>query len=277
MAGGFLTLPMAIMNVVGGVPVMPAGVRTIVENLRCAKSMIPGDLGGLLANVLQNGPGALLQNPIGAVLGQLNGQLGGIVNQIQNIANGNFGGLLSAITGATGLQSVLGNLSQVSNALSGLSQAVEGGFGLIDAIGHANIVSMLGEALPAGLGIQEAMGPLLMGEHLAGMVSDLGGIAEGIANGTLDPLHAISQVTGMANTITNVLDIHTNAFQTIQNAVVDMAHVNGVISLITSGPAAFAPIANSIIQPQFVAQINQAITNQLMPDPTPGPFAPITA
>jgi hypothetical protein len=122
MAGGFITLPQAIMSVVGGVPVQPAGAKTIIENLRAAKSMIPGDMGGILAKVLQQGPGALLQNPIGAVLGQMQGQLGGIVGQIQGLASGNLSGLLSAVTGASGLQSALGNLSQVSSALSGLTQ-----------------------------------------------------------------------------------------------------------------------------------------------------------
>jgi hypothetical protein len=111
---------------------------------------------------------------------------------------------------------------------------------------------MLGSNLPAGLGIQEAMGPLLMGGQLQSMVGQVSSIASAITNGTIDPVAAISQVAGMTGAINGVLDTHTNAFTTIQNAVVDMAHANSIVSLITSGPSEFAPIANSLIQPQFI-------------------------
>jgi hypothetical protein len=266
---GYITLPQAIMSVVGGVPVQPAGAKTIIENLRAAKSMIPGDMGGILSQVMQNGPGALLQNPIGSVLGSMQSQVGNLASSLTGMSG--MSGLLSAVTGAGGLQSALGNLSQVSSALSGLTQPGAGAFGLMDAIGHANIVSMLGSNLPAGLGIAQAMGPVLMGGQLSGMLSQVSNIASAVSGSSFDVNSAISQITGMTGTINGVLSAHTNAFTTVQNAVVDMAHASGIVSLIASGPAEFAPIANMLIQPQFVAQIQAAITAQQTPDPVSAP------
>lgn len=272
---GFITLPQAIMAVTGGVPVMPAGAMTVIEKLRAAKSMLPGDMGGIMGQILQQGPGALLQNPIGSVLGQMNGQLGGIVGTIQGIAAGNngslgnLGGILSAVTGGGGLQAALGQLGSVSSALSGLTQAAEGGFGLMDAIGHANIVQMLGEHLPAGLGIQEAMGPVLMSGQLQSMLGPLQGIAGAIGSGSVNPGSAIATIAGMTGQINGVLNAHTNAIGTVQNQVLGIAQAAGVVSLIASGPPAFAPIANMLIQDQHKAMLQAALDEQVRPAPLP--------
>lgn len=268
MAAGFITLPQAIMSVVGGVPVMPAGGQTIIENLRAAKSMIPGNMSGLMGQIMQNGPGALLQNPISGVLGQVQGQLGGIVGQIQQIASGdlgigNFGGMLTALTGTGGLTQALGQLSSVSSALSGLTQPGAGGFGLMDAIGHANIVQMLGEHMPPGLGIAQAMGPVLMGGQLSSMTGQLASMAAAIGSGTIDPFSAATRIAGMTQTINGVLNDHTHAISSVQNQILGISSAAGAISLIASGPPEFAPIANMLIQDQHKATIQSAMDDQV--------------
>jgi len=266
---GFITQAQAIMNVVGGAPVMPAGAKTIIENLRAAKSMIPGEMGGIFAQILTDGPGALLQNPMAAITGQLQGQLGGLLSQVQGIANGNFDGLISAISGTTGLQGALGSLSSVTSALSGLTQPLQGAFGLMDAIGHANIVSMLGEHLPAGLGIEQALGPLLQNSALSSMSGQVASMAAAVGAGTIDPVAAALRVTGMTRSINDVLDASHNAFSTIQGAAVNIAQAAGAVSLITSGPAAFAPIAAMLIRPEFAGQISAAMAEQVRPAELP--------
>jgi hypothetical protein len=264
---GFITLPQAIMSVVGGIPVQPAGPMTIIEKLRAAKSMLPGDISGILAKVLQEGPQALLQNPIASITGQLQGQLGGLVSQIQGLSGMGLGGLLSAISGTGGLQSALGNLTGVANSLSGL--AGSGPFSLIDAIGHANIVGMLGSAMPANLSIANAMGPVLMGSGLNSMLGQVQGIASAITAGTIDPVAAVAQVTGMTSTINGVLDASAYAFSTVQNAVVGIAQTAGLISLVASGPADFGQIANMLIRDEMKPAIQAAMDEQIRPVDTP--------
>lgn len=260
---GFITLPQAIMGVVGGVPVHPASPMTVIEKLRAAKSIIPGDIGGLLGQVLQNGPGAILQNPIGSVLGQMNGQLGGLVSQIQSIGGGNLGGLLSSITGAGGLQGVLGQLGGMSSALSGLTDAAQGGFGLIDAIGHANIAQILGSNLPANLGIDVAMGPLMMGGQLSGMVGQISGIASAVSGAGFDPTGAISQITGMTGQINGVMNASTGAFSGLQSQIMGITNTISAVSMLSTDTGGLGQIAQMIIQPQHMAEIQAAFAEQI--------------
>jgi hypothetical protein len=84
----------AALGLLGGVPIQPAGGNTIIEKLRAAKSMMPGEMGGILSKVLSGGPQALLQNPIGAIQGQLQGQLGGMMGKLTGMMNGGPQGLI---------------------------------------------------------------------------------------------------------------------------------------------------------------------------------------
>lgn len=260
---GYITLPQAIMSVVGGVPVHPASPMTVIEKLRAAKSIIPGDIGGLLGQVLQNGPGAILQNPLGSVLGQMNGQLGGLVSAINGATSGNLGGLLSAVTGASGLQSVMGQLGGISNALSGLTDPASGAFGLIDAIGHANIAQILGSALPANLGINVAMGPLTMGSQLSSMVGQVSGITSALSKAGFDPAGAVSQINGMTSQINGVLSASTNAFSTLQSNIMGITNTISAVSMLSTNTGGLGAIAQTIIQPQHMAAIQAAFAEQV--------------
>lgn len=260
---GFITLAQAIMGATGGVPVMPAGAMTIIEKLRAAKSMLPGDIGGVLGKVLQEGPQAILQNPIGALTGQLQGQLGGLLSQVQGIANGNFSGMIGAITGATGLQSVMGNLMGASNALSGLGGLTQGGFQLMDAIGHGNIASILGPELGQVLGINTAMGPILMGPNLQAMSSQLTSIANRVTGGALSDAAGAAQLVGMGNQINGVLAASDHAFATVQNAIVPIAQTTGLISMIATGHPEMSVIGNMLIREAHKAGIQAALDEQI--------------
>ena len=261
MAGGFITLPQAIMSVVGGVPVQPAGAMTVIEKLRAAKSMIPGDIGGILGKVLSDGPGAILQNPIQGVLGTMGGQLNGITSALGGM--GGASGLLSAIGGSNGLQGALSSLGGVSASLSGIASPLSGGFGLIDAIGHANITQMLGANLPAGLSLQTAMAPILMGSSLNSMSSQLSSIASSVTNGSVDMGSAASSILGMASQINGVINNSTNAFSAVQSQAVSIAQTTAAISMLSNNVGGMADIATMIIQAQHLPAIQKAITDQL--------------
>jgi hypothetical protein len=263
MAGGFITLPQAISAVVGGIPVQPAGPMTIIEKLRAAKSMLPGDISGILGKILQDGPQSILQNPIGALTGQLQGQLGGMVSQIQGITNGNFSGILGAITGTGGLQSAMSSLMGASNALSGLGGLTAGGFQLMDAIGHANISSILGSAMSQTLGINVAMGPILMGPNLEAMVSQLQSISAGIAGRTIADAAGAAQIGAMSGQVNSVLAASDHAFATVQAAMVPIAQTAGLVSMIASGPPEMGVIANMLIQEAHKAGIQAALDEQI--------------
>ena len=258
----FITMAQAISSVVGGVPVQPASGMTVIEKLRAAKSMIPGDMGGLLGKMLTGGPAAILQNPIGSLQGALQGKIGALAGAISGGTPG-FGGVISALTGAGGLQAAVGNLGQVSNALSGLTGAAEGGFGLLDAIGHANITSLFGSALPASLSVDKAMGPVMMGDRLAAMSAQFTVLADGLVAGTIAEDHAISQIGTMTDEINAVLGASTHALSTIQNQAVSIAQTASLISLVASGPPAMTPIANMLIKDSVKSEIQDLMDEQV--------------
>lgn len=262
MAGG-ISFGQAL-GLLGGVPVLPAGGKTIIEGLRAAKSVIPGDMGGILSKVLSQGPGAILQNPIGAVLGGLQGQLGGLASQLSGITGAE--GLLSSLTGAGGLSSALSSLGGVSNLLSGLGVPGAGQFGVLDAISHMNVAGMLGSALPAGLGLNTIMGPILMGGQLSTMAGMVPNLINGVVAGTMDPSVAALQVAGMTNQITGVLNASTTAFNTMRSAAMPIAQTAGIISSIVSNGEVFGGIANMIIQDQHKAEIQAAMDKQVSMD-----------
>jgi hypothetical protein len=263
MAGGFITLPQALSAVVGGIPVMPAGAMTIIEKLRAAKSMLPGDISGVLGKVLQDGPGSILQNPIGAITGQLQGQLGGMMSQIQGIAGGNFSGIMGALSGTGGLQSMMGNLAGASNALSGLGGLTQGGFSLMDAIGHGNIAAVLGPAMAKTLGMNTAMGPILMGPNLQAMSSQLQGIAGGITRGSISDASGAAQIGAMTGQIRGVLNASDNAFATVQAAIVPIAQTTSLISMIASGHPEMSVIGNMLIKDIHKTTIQAALDEQI--------------
>jgi hypothetical protein len=263
---GFITLAQAIMGATGGVPVQPAGANTIIEKLRAAKSMLPGDIGNVLGKVLNEGPGSILQNPVGALTGQLQGQVGGMLSQIQGLASGsglNLQGMLGSITGATGLQSVLSRFQGATNALSGLGGTTAGGFSLMDAIGHANISTILGPAMTQAVGINTAMGPIMMGPNLQAISSQLTSISGGITNRTINDAAGAAQIASMTAQLTRSLDASDNAFATVQAAIVPIAQTTGLISMIASGPPEMAVIANMLIQEAHKAEIQAALDEQI--------------
>lgn len=260
---GFITMAQALSAVVGGVPVQPAGAMTIVEKLRAAKSMLPGNIGGILNKVLSEGPGAILQNPMAAVQGLMGGNLGQMIGTLQGVVNGNFSGVLNAVMGATGLQSVLGQFSQVTNLLSGLQMPGLGQFGLLDALGHANITQMFGSMLPAGLSIETVMGPITMAADLAGMAARIPAITQGLVNGSLSPLSAIASIERMSMELRGAMDASDFAFSTIHAQVEGIAQTAALISMVASGPAGLGEIANLVIQDVHKAEIQAAMDEQI--------------
>ncbi|TXM68199.1 hypothetical protein [Methylobacterium sp. WL120] len=260
---GFITMAQAIMGATGGVPVQPAGAKTIIEKLRAAKSMMPGDMGGMLSKIMKDGPGAILQNPMAGLQDIMGGQIGSIVGKVAGMSEGGMGGLLNSLTGAGGLTQALGKFLGATNMLSGLSSPGAGQFGLMDAIGHTNVTSMLGSALPAELSINTAMAPILMDQAMSTMNARLATVERGITSGSMGEDMAIATVNGITSELTNAVDASNNAFATVQGRVVEIAQFSALVSMIASGPDELKVIANLLIQDQHKAEIQEAMDEQI--------------
>lgn len=257
----------AALGLLGGVPVQPAGAKTIIEKLRAAKSMMPGDMGGILSKVLKDGPGALLQNPIAGIQGQLQGQLSGMMGKLQGMASGGPQGLISALSGVGGFSQVLGQLGNVSNMLSGLTPAGPGQFGLINAMSHANVANMLGDHLPPGLSITDAMQPILIEDRLTEIHATFDRMIDAVVDGHIDPEEATVVVIDTTAELARIMAISQHAFTTVQDATLSLAQGAAAISMIASGPPELAPIVNLLIREEMKAEIQEAMDEQIRPAP----------
>lgn len=233
MAGGFATIPM-VLQLIGQAP-NQHGRKTAIENLRAVKSLfpmfgvngkLPPQMQQIVDNMMQNGPQALVQNPIGALGGALQGQIGGIAGQIGNIPGA--GGLVAALTGNGGLQAAVSSLVGSAGGLVGLPG--NGAFGIEAVIGHAGLAS-LGE-LPAAMGLDRVIAPVMQGGGLlGGAQSTLNSIQSAINNGG-DPTGYVGQVLN-----------HVASMNDVVNGSVD-ALSRGLVA--TSGMSAFSIVADGL-------------------------------
>lgn len=210
MAGGIATIPQ-VLQLIGQAP-NQHGRKTAIENLRAVKSLfpmfqmsggLPPQMQGLLQNVMQNGPQALLSNPIGALGGSLQGQVGGLIGQLTGQTG--MSGLVSALGSGAGLQGALGNLVGTAQSLVGLPGGM-GNFDLTSVIGHAGLMGM-GVNLPASMGLDRVLGPVFS----SGLLGQVQGTVSGLLEGVGDPGAAVAQVLGHVGAINGVLNASTNA------------------------------------------------------------------
>ncbi|WP_298962217.1 hypothetical protein [uncultured Methylobacterium sp.] len=256
MAGG-ISFGQAL-GLLGGVPVQPAGAMTIIERLRAAKSMVPGNVGGIMNMVLSQGPGSLLQNPIAAVSTVMQGQIGGMLGALGSLGDLSPQSLIQAIGGAGGLNQALGSLTGLTNSLSGLT-----GNGLMQLIGHANTLSMFGNMIPANIGLDTVIKPLLMESPLSSMVGQLQSIESRVMGGLMGEGSAIDLVGAMTGEIGAVVAGSNNALATLQNAALSIAQSAAAVSLIASGPPELAPIINMIVRDAHKGEIQSAMEEQI--------------
>ncbi|MEE9481858.1 hypothetical protein [Methylobacterium ajmalii] len=259
----------SLLGVIGGVPIVPASAKTIVERLRVSKSMMPGDMGQIMSQVLKNGPGALLQNPIGVITGQLQGAIGAAAGQIQGMIGeaGQFTRLLSTLTGAGGIQAAVSRIAGAASALSGLS-APGNGYGLNEVVGHASIVSMLGPAVPPELSMDTVLAPAGMGQELEAMLAALQAIIQDVVAGRLSEDDAVAALEAMIALIDETVDASMHAVATVQEQAVFLAAAAAAVASLGSSDPAVAAHMRAIIQPAQADAIAQLLSDQL--DPTKG-------
>jgi hypothetical protein len=266
MAGGFITMPQAL-SLLGNIPVLPAGAQTVIEGLRAARSMIPGDMGGLLGGLLNGGGiGSLLQNPIGSVMGQLQGQLGGMLGQLEGVLGEGAGGLSSILGGTNGLAGALGNLKGLTNGMSGLSGLAglaNGQFGIMDMVGHSGLADMLGSALPAHLSLDVVTQPLRMIGDLTAMAESLPSIAESVISGGMAIPDAIGAISSMTDHVNGVVNASTHAMSTLQGHALSISGAAAAVSMIGRGPPELQDVMTSIIRPSRRAEVLQTIADQV--------------
>lgn len=248
------------LKLIGGAPHMKVG-SVIAEKFPITKMMSGGPLGGMMSKVLKDGPGAIMQNPLGGVGAQLQGAITGAVGQLSGVSGA--AGLVTALTGSGGLSQAIGGLSQSAGLLSGAAMPGAGQFGLLDAITHTSITDMLGDAVPATLGLDRVLGPLHASGAVTAVTAALPGVIQGVVGGQMTVAAATAWVTGQAASLKSVTDASTAALQTAQDAAVTLVTVSSAAAATASTVPEIQAILPLILQPGVQAAMQAAVATHI--------------
>lgn len=236
-----------VLQLIGGSPLNK--VRAVLTNGLPSPNIadLPG-LGDLLGSVLQGGAGAVLQNPLGAALGSVQGGIAAVAGSLD-------ASVASALTGSGGLMDSLSSLQGATDLLSGVASAGDGAFGLLDVMSHAATLDGLGDApIPAGLGMDSVLAPInLLGTVQTDMAQFVGQLP------SLSPATALAQISAFKTQISGALSASTNAMATVQNAAQAMAGVSSVASALVAGPASLQGFLGSVVQPSAMGAMQAAV------------------
>lgn len=200
MAGG-IALPQAL-QLISGVPLMKVA-SVFAEKLSITKRLDGGaGLQGLMQKVLQDGNlSSVMQNPMASLTQGIQGQLPGLVTQLQGMTGGGPAGLISALTGSSGLGNAMGSLQASGDNLAGLTNGAQGFFAML---GHANTADMAGAGLPTAAAMSAVTAPLEQFGFLASIGMTLPGMVSQVVSGAMAPGDATNYVLGQIATIGSV-------------------------------------------------------------------------
>ncbi|KTS10246.1 hypothetical protein SB2_06750 [Methylobacterium radiotolerans] len=270
MAGG-IVLPQAL-QLIGGVPLMKVG-SVFAEKLSITKRLDGGaGLQGLMSKVLSDGNlSSIMMNPMATLTQGIQGQLGGLTSQLQNVTNAS--GLISALTGSSGLGNALGVLQASGDNLAGLTNGASGFFSML---GHASTVDMAGSALPPGAGMDVVTGPLTAGGLLNSIGVTLPTVVSQVVSGGMDPIAATNWVQGQISTIGGIVAGSAAALAYGQQVHPLVASVSSVAGALVVPPVfdasgnrqdgvatGFQGVLNSLVQPGAAATIAASAAAQI--------------
>lgn len=265
MAGG-ISLPTAL-QLLDGTPHRKI-LTAFAENLPYAKVLSGGDVSGLLKKVLADGNlSSVLQNPVAGLTQGLQGLAGQAAAQLQAALGSGASGLISAITGSSGLTSALSALQAAGDNLVGLTN---GQAGLMALAGHDSLLSMLGDAAPAALAATRVLGPVISGDLVGAISQALPGVVQNVIGGSMAVADATAWVQGQIASISAVVSASADALaqgQSIQMLASSVATVSGLVAPIPG--VAASPIQAALgtfIQPAARTAMNAALAAQIAAD-----------
>lgn len=265
MSGG-VSLP-SVLQLLDGTPHRKVA-SAMFENLPLAKVLQGGNLASLMQRVLADGNlSSVLANPMAALTGGLQAQIGQAAIQLQQSLGSDAGALISAFTGASGLSSALTAFQAAGDNLSGLTN---GQAGLMALAGHDSLLGMLGGAAPAALDPARVLGPVASGPLLTGLSSALPSIIASVISGGMSVSAATEWVSGQAAIVSTVTAGSADALaqgQSMQMLASAVATVSGLVAPVPGVPR--SPVQTAIgtfVQPSARLAMNTALAAQIRAD-----------
>ncbi len=248
MAGG-------IIGLIGGNPLMKVK-QVIGEKLPLTKSLDGGAGLGDMVKEVMNGGGlqSIVSNPMGALTGALSGQVSGLVGQLSGVAGAS--GLIEKMTGAGGLIEKLGGLTAAGDGL--LS-----GQGILDQIGHANVMDMFGAALPAGLGLDTVLGPLNADAMLNTISTALPSLVQQVVAGTQTVAAATAIVDGYRMDVAGTALASSFALGAVAEAAPNIAAVSTIAAATVAAPPEIQAVLERAVDPAALATMKASVAKHI--------------
>lgn len=249
-----------VLQVISGVPLRKVATAKF-ENLHLPKRLEGGGGGGALRQVLLDGNlSSMMSNPMGAITGQLQGQIGQAVQQLQSASGIDVGAAVQALTGNGGLASAVLRFQAAGDNLAGITNA---GAGFAAVQGHEQFVAMLGDAVPAHLSLDAVAGPHEAEGLIRGVSQALSTAVAQVANGTMTVPAFVVWALASAGSIDAVTLASATALAEGQARMVVVSQVSSIAgSLMTypgdGGPSRFQGMLRRMVQPDTLAAMDAA-------------------
>lgn len=269
MAAG-IALPQAL-QLISGVPLAKVA-SVFAEKLSITKRLDGAAPASLIQSVITNGNlSSVMQNPMAALTGAIQGQLGGLTAQLGNISNAS--GLVSALTGSNGLGAALTSLTSAGNSLAGLTNGAAGFFSML---GHDQTAQLAGSAMPAQYATSVVTAPLTASGPLGSINSVLPQVVAQVVAGTMDPATAAVWVQGQIASLNNIVSNSSAALAwsaSMHPLIATVASVAGSLAIPPTfdddgnrqegAASGFQGVLASIVQPDAATALAAALAAQM--------------
>lgn len=271
MAAG-IPLPQAL-QLIGGAPQKKVG-SVFMEKLSAVKRLDGGSLGNLMQSVLQDGNlFSVMQNPMAALTGGIQGQISGLVSQLQASGLPDPSSLVGALSGGGGLDQAMTQLKAAGDNLAGLTNGASGFFSMI---GHESFAQMAGSALPASASLASVTAPLNSAGFLTAVDTQLPSVISAVIAGTISVEDATLWVQTQIAMAASIVAGSAGALawgQQMQTMVSTVSAVAGSLAVPPVHDSAgnrqegtasgFQAVLASIVQPRPRAAMAQALEAQI--------------
>lgn len=271
MAAG-IPLPQAL-QLISGVPLRKVG-SVFMEKLSATKRLDGGALGGLMQSVLQDGNlSSVMQNPMAGLTDKIQGQISGLVSQLQASSPTDPSSLISALSGGGGLDQAMTQFKAAGDNLAGLTNGAAGFFSMI---GHENFVQMAGSSLPASASLSTVTAPINSSGFLTAVNDQLPDLVGAVVAGTMTPDAAATVVQAQTASAGSIVAASAGALawgQEMQTLVSTVSAVAGSLAVPPvyddagnrqeGAVTGFQAVLSTIIQPQPRTAMERSLEAQI--------------
>jgi hypothetical protein len=245
----------SMMGMMGGAPVVKSG-DVIINKLKAAKVMEPGDMGDIMKSAMQGGLLSILKNPAG----QSGGKAKQSTQQAQDRVNPDlYPGTAAALTD---LSNAIDDLVDAAGDVVGVGPDPAG---LLGTIAVAQSVQSLAQVDPV-YSLDALLAPANASGQFEQVSATVFAIAYAVEAGFLDDIRGAQQVGALTALLQGVLARSQVVRDAADQHATLLATVAAAAALATSGDPAWKSVLRSALLPDALTEIDAQVAEFLTID-----------